>query len=104
MDINLTANVVLLSALPPQSTTLSIDVVFPFGNRAIAGEIFGEEHLLSSLHSLEALSYSHESSEGHGPPVPWPLPINNNKNVIVGDVFVAKLISTSSFETLSNLI
>ncbi len=64
-----TANVVLLSAFPPHNTTLSIDV-FPLGNRAMAGEILGDEHLLSSDHLFEVLSYTQESSEGHGPPVP----------------------------------
>lgn len=68
----LTTNVVRLSAFPPHNTTLSI-VVFPFGNRAIAGEILGEEHLFNSDHSFEDISYVQESSEGHGPPVPWPL-------------------------------
>ena len=74
-----TANVVLLSAFPPHNTTLTGDV-FLLGNRAIAGEILGDEHLLSSNHSFEALSYIQESSEGHGPPVPWPLQENHAKD------------------------
>ena len=65
----LTTNVVLLSAFPPHSIILSIDVLL-FGSRAMAEEIFGEEHLFNSDHSFDKISYVQESSEGHGPPVP----------------------------------
>ena len=39
----------------------------------MAEETFGVAHLFNSVHSFDDLSKVQESSEGHGPPVPWPL-------------------------------